>query len=246
MNFQKKIALITGAAVGIGRATALELAKHGADLILLDINFEKLEKLKEELKIYPSDVLIYSCDVSDEKRVNEVVTDALSHFSKIDILVNNAALWRCWASFLDTPVNDWKKFFDINVMGTVYVTRAVLPSMIEQRYGRIINVASVAGVYGNSNMAHYSATKGAMISFTKALAKEVCENGILVNAVSPGTVSPSENDDIDYYQPTPLSSYMGRSGTDRENANLICFLASDGASYISGQNIQIDGCRKKI
>ena len=245
MNFQKKIALITGAAVGIGRATALELAKHGADLILLDINFEKLEKLKEELKIYPSDVLIYSCDVSDEKRVNEVVTDALSHFSKIDILVNNAALWRCWASFLDTPVNDWKKFFDINVMGTVYVTRAVLPSMIEQRYGRIINVASVAGVYGNANMAHYSATKGAMISFTKALAKEVCENGILVNAVSPGTVSSSENDDIDYYQPTPLS-HMGRTGTDRENANLICFLASDGASYISGQNIQIDGCRKKI
>ena len=130
-------------------------------------------------------------------------------------------------------------------MGTVYVTRAVLPSMLAQHYGKIINVASVAGVYGNANMAHYSATKGAIISFTKALAKEVCESGVLVNAVSPGTVSPSENDDIDFHKPSSLS-YMGRTGTDRENADLICFLVSDRAGYISGQNIQIDGCRKNI
>ena len=245
MNFQNKVALITGAAVGIGRATALELAEYGADLILLDVNFEKLEKLREELKAYPNNVLIYSCDVSDESRVNEVVADALSHFSKIDILVNNAALWRCKASFLNTPVEEWKKYFDVNVMGTVYVTHAVLPAMLAQHYGRIINVASVAGVYGNANMAHYSATKGAVISFTKALAKEVCENGILVNAVSPGSVSPSDNEDVDYSQPTPLS-HMGRTGTDRENADLICYLASDRATYISGQNIQIDGCRKTI
>ena len=245
MNFQKKTALITGAAVGIGRAVALELAHNGADLILLDVNFERLEKLKEELGDYAGDVRIYSCDVSDEARVNEVVADALSRFTKIDILVNNAALWRCKASFIDTPVAEWKKYFDVNVMGTVYVTRAVLPGMIEKGYGRIINVASVAGVYGNANMAHYSATKGAIISFTRALAKEVCENGIIVNAVSPGTVSPSENGDVDYCQPSPLS-YMGRTGSDRENADLICFLASDRASYISGQNIQIDGCRKKI
>lgn len=245
MNFHKKIALITGAAVGIGRAVALELAECGADLILLDVDFEKLESLKEELKGYKSDVLIYLCDVSDEHRVNEVVADALSHFSKIDILVNNAALWRCWARFVDTPIEEWKKFFDVNVMGTVYVTHAVLPGMIGQGYGRIINVASVAGVYGNANMAHYSATKGAIISFTQALAKEVCENGVLVNAVSPGSVSPSENEDVDFCQPTPLS-YMGRTGSDRENADLICFLASDRASYICGQNIQIDGCRKKI
>lgn len=245
MNFQKKIALITGAAVGIGRATALKFAEYGADLILLDVHFEKLEKLKKELKAYSSDVLIYSCDISDEIRVNEVVTDALSYFSKIDILVNNAALWRCWASFMDTPVAEWRRFFDINVMGTVYVTKAVLPSMIRQKYGRIINVASVAGVYGNAQMAHYSATKGAIISFTQALAKEVVENGILVNSVSPGTVSASENDDVDSFQLNPLS-YMGRTGSGRENADLICFLASDQASYICGQNIQIDGCRKQL
>ena len=100
-------------------------------------------------------------------------------------------------------------------------------------------------MYGNKEMAHYSATKGAVISFTKALAKEVVGNGVLVNAVSPGSVSPSNENDIDYHRPTDLS-YMGRTGTDRENADLICFLASDKSSYITGQNIQIDGCRLKI
>lgn len=245
MEFHNKIALITGAAVGIGRSVALELAECGADLILLDVNFEKLEQLKDELSTHAGKILIYSCDVSDEKCVNEVVSDAISHFGKIDILVNNAALWRCHSDFVDTPVEEWKRFLDVNVMGTVYVTKAVLPTMLDQSYGRIINVASVAGVYGNKKMAHYSATKGALISFTKALSKEVCEKGILVNAVSPGTVSPSEESDENFSQPSNMS-YMGRTGSDRENADLICFLASDRASYISGQNIQIDGCRKLI
>ena len=117
--------------------------------------------------------------------------------------------------------------------------------MTEKGYGRIINVASVAGVYGNANMVHYSATKGAIISLTKALAKEVADKGVTVNAVSPGSVSPSENGDIDFFRPSELS-FMGRTGTDRENAELSCFLASDKTSYISGQSIQIDGCRKKM
>ena len=245
MNFNGKIALITGAAVGIGRATALELAEYGAGLILLDVNFEKLTKLKEELAEYTSNVLIYECDISDEASVNEVISDALSKMGKIDILVNNAALWRVKSNFIDTATDTWRRMIDVNVMGTVYVTKAALPGMLAQNYGRIINVASVAGVYGNKNMAHYSATKGAVISFTKSLAKEVADKGVLVNAVSPGSVSPSDEDDVNYYQPSELS-HMGRTGTDRENADLICFLASDRSSYITGQNIQIDGGRKKI
>jgi len=245
MNFQGKIALITGAAVGIGRATALELAEYGAGVILLDVNYEKLESLKNELKAYTDKVLIYKCDISDESCVNELVADALAKMGKIDILINNAALWRGHSNFIDTPIDVWKRFMDVNVMGTVYVTKAVLPSMIEQSYGRIINVASVAGVYGNGAMAHYSATKGAVISFTKALAKEVVGQGVLVNAVSPGSVSPSDNEDVNFHKPSELS-HMGRTGTDRENADLICFLASDRSSYITGQNIQIDGCRKRL
>lgn len=244
MNFNNKVALVTGAAVGIGRATAILLAQNGASLVLVDINGEKLEALKTELAAYTDKVLCLACDVSNEAAVYQAVKDSLNAFGKIDILINNAALWRCWSSFLDTSTEEWKKFLDVNVMGVVYFTKAVLPSMLENSWGRIVNVSSVAGVYGNAMMAHYSTTKGAIIAFTKALAKEVADKGVLVNSVSPGSVSPSDNEDIDYTQQSEMS-FMGRTGSDRENANLICFLASDEASYISAQNIQIDGCRKK-
>lgn len=243
MDFTNKTALVTGSAMGVGRATAIMLAKNGANVVLLDVNFEKLEKVKKEIEEYTKNVLVFKCDVSNEKEVNEAVKKAEEAFGKIDILVNNAALWRCWNEFLNTPVEDWKRFIDVNIMGVVYCTRAVLPKMLENKYGKIINVASVAGVYGLGNMTHYSATKGAVISFTKALAKEVADKGITVNSVAPGSISPGENEDADYFQESGLS-FMGRTGTDNENANLICFLASDNSSYISGQNIQIDGCRK--
>ena len=244
MNFNDKTVLITGAAVGIGRAAAIKFAQGGANLVLTDINIKALESVKEEIETYTKNVLTIQCDVSDEERVYATVKEAESVFGKIDILINNAALWRCWAPFTDIPSDEWRKFIDVNIMGVVYCTKAVLPKMLENSYGRIVNVASVAGVYGNANMVHYSATKGALIAMTKALAKEVTDKGVLVNCVSPGSVSPSGNKDMNYFENSQLS-FMGRTGTDMENANLICFLASDEASYISGQNIQIDGCRKK-
>lgn len=244
MEFMNKTAVVTGAAMGIGRATAILLAQGGANVALVDMNAEKLEIVKEELKDYADHVMTLVCDVSDEASVNETIAQVNEQFGRVDILVNNAALWRCWSSFLETPIEDWKRFVDVNVMGVVYFTRAVLGQMIEKNYGRVINIASVAGVYGNANMAHYSATKGAVISFTKALAKEVTHLGITVNAVSPGSVSPARTPDINYYEDTDMA-FIGRTGSPRENAELICFLASDKASYISGQNIQIDGCRKK-
>ena len=245
MKFQGKVAMITGASVGIGRAVALGLSEQGADLVLLDINTEKLLQVEEEVKKHGHKVLVYACDVSDEKKVNEIVSDATERLGRIDILVNNAALWRDRSSFSESSSDLWKKYIDVNVMGVYYCTRAVIGGMIENGYGRVINVASVAGVYGNVKMVHYSTTKGALIAMTKALAKEVTGSGVLVNCVSPGSVSPSDNEDIDFFKPSDLS-FMGRTGTDRENANLILFLASDEASYISGQNIQIDGCRKKM
>jgi len=244
MKFTGRTALITGAAVGIGRATALEMARQGASLILLDLDFEKLTALKEELAQYTDNVQIYRCDISNEKEVNQIIATSLEVVNKIDILINNAGIWRGHKSFLEISAEEWRKYFDINMLGTVYVTRAVLPSMLAQGYGRIVNVASVAGVYGNAYMTQYSATKGALISFTKALAKELSAKGVLVNAVSPGSVSPSDHLDLDYTQPSELS-FIGRTGSGRENADLICFLASEEASYIAGQNIQIDGCRKK-
>ena len=229
MEFASRVAMITGAAVGIGRATAILMAERGAKLVLIDVNSEGLDKLKQELAVYQTEVLTYVCDVSDENAIKSAVAQAQERVGAIDILVNNAALWRVWQPFVEMPSETWRRYFDVNVMGTVYCTQAVLPSMLARGWGRIINVASVAGVYGNANMANYSATKGAVISFTKALAKEVAHQGVLVNAVSPGSVSPSEDADIDAYIPSELA-FIGRTGTDRENAELICFLASDKAS----------------
>ena len=245
MSDNKKVALVTGASVGIGKATAIKLAEEGYNVVLMDINEEKMLLTQAECEKLGAKVKSYVCDVRNEEIVNSSVSDALEFFGKIDVLINNAALWKVSHSFLDTPVDEWKLFFDVNVFGVVYVTRAVLPKMIENGYGRIVNVASVAGVYGNRNMSCYSATKGAIISFTKALAKEVAESGITVNSVSPGTVSDSGRDDLFHTVPNPMS-YMGRSGSDMENAELISFLCGDKATYISGQNIQIDGCRKLL
>ena len=185
------------------------------------------------------------CDVSENTSVLNVTRKAVNSFGKIDILINNAAIWRCFTAFNETDIDVWKKLIDVNIMGTVYFTKAVIDQMIANNYGRIINVASVAGVYGNATMSPYSATKGAIISFTKSLAKEVAEHNITVNSVSPGTVSPAEKDDIDYVEPNTMS-FSGRTGSTRENADLICFLSSNNAGYINGQNIQIDGCRKKL
>ena len=152
MRFKNKTALITGAAVGIGKGVAIKLASEGAKLVLMDVNEEKLELLKKEIEQYTTDYVTVCCDISDEQKV--------------------------WDSFVNTSTQEWRDFLDVNVMGTVYVTKAVLPDMIEKNYGRIVNVASIAGVYGNANMVHYSATKGAVIAMTRSLAKEVADKVI--------------------------------------------------------------------
>ena len=242
---KNRVAMITGASVGIGRAVALQMAEKGAKLVLLDANAETLAKLEEELKAYNVEFMAFVCDVSNEQKVNEVVACATQKFGGVDILVNNAAIWRVKALFWESSIETWNKLINVNLMGVVYCTNAVLSNMLKNGYGRIVNVASVAGVYGNPSMSVYSATKGAVISMSKALAKEVIEKGIVVNCVSPGRVSPSDNPDIEHTQPTDMC-YAGRTGSDRENADLICFLASEKNGYVVGQNIQIDGSRRRI
>ena len=243
--FKGKTAIVTGAAVGIGRAVGMVLAEGGANVVLVDLDPETLATTEKEIKTITENVLAITCDISDNEAVQEAVKKSNARFGKVDILVNNAGLWRERGYFTEVSLDLWKRFLDVNVMGSVNFTKAVIDEMIENGYGRIINVASVAGVYGGKRFCHYSATKGALIAFTKSLAKEVATKGITVNAVSPGTVSSSQNRDIDFYEESPLS-HMGRTGTNRENADLICFLASEKAGYISGQNIQIDGCRAKF
>lgn len=212
---------------------------------MVDISEEQLAITEKEVAAYTSDLLALKCDVSSEADVNEVVRKAVERFGRIDILVNNAALWRDYRPFLEVPNEIWTKFFHVNVMSVVYFTKAVLGSMVERGFGRIINVASVAGVYGNANMAAYSASKGAVIAMTKAIAKEVAKTGVTVNCTSPGSVSSSKDRDENAFTESSLT-HMGRSGTDAENASLICYLASEEASYINGQSIQIDGGRRLI
>ena len=249
MEFTNKVAMVTGASVGIGRAVALQMAEKGAKLLLLDFNQQTLKTLDEELTALGCEHICLPCDVANEERVNECVKTAFEKFGGVDILVNNAAKRVSWEPFVESSTQKWKEFMDVNLMGAVHCIKAVLPKMIENGYGRIVSVASVAGVYGNANMAVYSATKGALIAMSKALAKEVVSQGVVVNCISPGLVSNSANPDIELQEVSDLTKelcYAGRTGSDRENADLICFLASEKNGYVVGQNIQIDGCRRRI
>lgn len=236
MDFTGKTAFVTGGAVGIGKAAVEILVSHGARVAVTDINTHGLELLQ---RAYPQAVVTYYCDVTDEASVRETVSKATQTLGKIDILINNAGIFDVdRAPFVDQTPAIWKKKIDVNIWGTLYPTHAVLPQMIERNYGRIINVASVAGTYGIREMVDYSLTKGAVISFTAGLAREVGPYGITVNAVSPGNINTR--------QELPELSYLNRSGTPEECAQVIVFLASEEASFVSGANYIVDGSRKKI
>jgi 3-oxoacyl-[acyl-carrier protein] reductase len=237
MDFKGKTAFVTGAAKGIGRATAIGFAKGGANVILSDIS--DLTEVYEQVKEINENVIKIKFDVSDEAAARSAVAEALEKFGRIDILVNNAGIFP-HSEFISSSSEQWKKVFDINVLGTMYLSHAVLPSMLENGYGRIVNVGSVAGVYGLSWFVDYSASKGAVISFTKALAKAVSGKGVTVNCVSPGSVAEKGSDRMKDF------SFVGRAGTYEEIANVILFVASDEASYVSGQNYLVDGCRKRM
>lgn len=237
MDFKGRTAFVTGAARGIGRATAIGFAKKGANVVIADV--ADLSETYEELKKHTDNVMKINFDVSDEADARAAVTSALRQFGKIDILINNAAIFPV-ADFINTASDQWKKVLDVNVLGTMYLSHAVLPYMIENRYGRIVNIGSVAGVYGLSWFVDYSMSKGAVISFTKALAKAVSDKGITVNCISPGSVAPDGSDAMKDF------SFVGRAATYDEIANVIIFVASDEASYVSGQNYLVDGCRKQM
>ena len=240
MNFKGKNAIVTGAGRGIGKAIALGLAQKGANLILFDINEENLAKTAAEIGNLGVKVKTAVVDVSDENAIRNAIDDSIKEFGQIHILINNAGI-PVINDFLNGDSSAWKKSIDVNILGTMYPTHAVLPHMIEKGYGRIVNIGSVAGVYGIKYFVDYSMTKGAVIAFTKAVAKLVSDKGITVNCVSPGSIDTTgDNDSMDDF------CFIGRAGTPEECANPVIFLASDEASYISGQNYLVDGLRKKM
>ena len=239
MIFNNRCALITGAAAGIGLATARTLAAHGVRLVLTDVNSDGLDKAVAELRESGADAVSFVIDVGSDEDIDRLAAGLEENDIKIDILINNAGIWRDnTGNFWETDPKSWIRRWRINVYGLMYLTRAILPGMIERQYGRVINVASVAGIYGISGMTDYSATKGAVIAFTKSLAKETTGYGVTVNSVSPGNIGDGDKDNG--------LSYAGRIGSYAECAELICFLASDNASWCSGQDYRADGCRKKM
>ncbi|MBI2773099.1 MAG: 3-oxoacyl-[acyl-carrier-protein] reductase [Chloroflexi bacterium] len=243
-DFQGKVALITGGARGIGRATAIRLAKGGAKLA---INYKgnaaaaaEAQKLVEEAG---GTARTIQGDVSLEADVDRLVKEALAFGDgRIDIVVNNAGITRDDLLMRMTP-QAWDEVIDLNLRGAFLVTRAVMRPMMKQRYGRIVNVSSVAGVVGNAGQANYSAAKAGLIGFTKTVAREMATRNITCNAVAPGFV-PTDltNDLLEKMKDTILPQIpLGRFGTVEDVAGAIAFLLSDDAAYITGQVLVIDG-----
>jgi NAD(P)-dependent dehydrogenase (short-subunit alcohol dehydrogenase family) len=238
-RFAGQVAVITGAASGIGLAVARRLASEGASISGWDISQPSLDAGGE---VFAQKICV---DQSNEEAVETATRAAIEAFGNIDVLVVSAGITGPNVPLADYPCDEWRKVMDVNVNGAFYVNRAVVPHMISSGYGRIINIASVAGKEGNPNASAYSASKAAVIGMTKSLGKELARTGISVNAVTPAAVRTAIFD-----QMTPahidfmLSKIpMGRFGTVDENAALIAWLASRECSFSSGAVFDISGGR---
>lgn len=238
-----KIALVTGAAKGIGKAIALALAADGAFVV---VNYngskERAEQVVEEIRKLGSDGITYQCNVADTKAVDAMVKDVIKTYGRLDILINNAGITRD-NLIMKMSEEDFDAVIDANLKGCFNTIKAASRQMLKQRAGRIINIASVSGILGNAGQANYAASKAGIIGLTKTIARELASRGITVNAIAPGFV------DTDMTQALPDSVKeaataqipLGRFGKPEDIANMAAYLASEKASYITGQVISVDG-----
>ncbi|MBN1177289.1 MAG: glucose 1-dehydrogenase [Dehalococcoidales bacterium] len=247
LGLENKVALVTGAGspVGFGRGIALTLAKYGCDIVANDIDLEGLNKTAAEVEALGRKALAIQADVTKQAEVKAMVKQALDAFGRIDILVNNAGRTTTPTPFVDTPEENWEKVINLNIYGVFYCTKAVLPQMLERKNGKIISIASGAGIGGMPRCVHYGASKAAIIGFTKGLAKEVIPSGVYVNAVAPGVgdtnflvtgdFPPGEIDRALAVVPTKKAT------TPEDVGNMVAYLASDLANQIVGQTYLVDG-----
>jgi len=244
LNLEGKTAVVTGASRGIGRATALYLARAGAAVIInYSQNREAAEEVKEKILEESGAAEIVQADVTDYSQCESLIQSAIDHFKRIDILINNAGITRD-NLLARMKAEEWQEVIDTNLNGVYNCCRAALRPLLKQKSGgRIINVASVAGIHGNTGQANYSAAKGGVIAFTKTLAKEVGSREIAVNAVAPGFIETEMTDQLsDQVKDQVLDRIaLRRLGKPEDVAEVILFLASS-SGYVTGQVIPVDGC----
>ena len=234
-----KVALITGAAGGLGDKIARTLHAQGAKLALTDMRAEPMEKLKADLG---NDVEIFVANLSDSEAIKQLVADVEAKFGQIDILVNNAGLTRD-NLFMRMSDDEWQLVLNVNLSAGFKLARGVIRGMMKRRADRIIGIASVVGVTGNAGQANYAASKGGMIAMNKCLAQEVASRNITVNSIAPGFIRTPMTDVLPDDVKTALLTKIpeGKLGEAQDIANVVAFLASDEAQYITGQTINING-----
>jgi 3-oxoacyl-[acyl-carrier protein] reductase len=237
-----RVALITGASQGIGRACALALAEGGASLALAARNQEKLAAVAQEVEARGGQAAAFRMDVAQEDDVKAAVKAALERFGKIDILVNNAGVTKD-TLLMRMKRSDWDAVLQTNLSGAFFCTQAVIGSMLKQRWGRVINISSVFGQMGQAGQTNYSASKAGLIGFTMALAREVGSRSITVNAVAPGYIETAMTEGLSPELKAKVGEMipLGRPGTDMEVAQAVRFLASEEAGYITGHVLNVNG-----
>lgn len=238
-----RVAIITGGSRGIGRAVAELLAARGADLAIADIQLEVAQTTASEIAAQSGQkVIAVEVNVANLEMAQAMAKTVVDEFGKVDILVNNAGITRD-DLLMRMKESDWDDVININLKGAWNCSKAVIRPMMKKRYGRIVNVSSVSGQAGQAGQTNYSASKAGIIGLTKALAREAASRGINVNAVAPGFIPTVLTNDLpDELKDSIISATpMGRMGTPEEVANAVAFLASDDASYITGQILGVDG-----
>lgn len=238
-----KIAVITGAGRGIGRAIALQLVENGAKVVVNYRNsVTQVEELIQSIKDAGGDAFAVQADISKEDEAKRLIEAAVNHFGRIDILVNNAGITKD-NLIMRMSEADFSSVIDINLKGTFFCTKYTASIMLKQRSGKIINISSVVGLTGNIGQANYAASKAGVIGLTKATARELASRGITVNAVAPGFIETDMTDQLpDKVKEASIANIpLKRFGTAKEVAATVCFLASESANYITGQVLQVDG-----
>jgi len=242
MSLEGKVAIVTGAAQGIGRAIAETLARHGADVVVADLDPGRSHETVATVGKLGRRALNLKVNVAEWNDVKSMTDQVLKDWGKIDILVNNAGITRD-GLLVRMKEEDWNLVLQVNLNGTFHCTKAVLQPMTKQRYGRIVNIASIVGAMGNAGQANYAASKAAVIGFTKTIAREYASRMVTVNAVAPGFIDTAMTQGLPAEVKETLQKQipLGRLGQPSDVAEAVRFLASDEAGYITGQVLHVNG-----